>query len=154
MPKAANYLAGILCAIIACLVGYQYWTSKTLADSMMTWPHTSGVITTFDLALGTNKRGEYYEPHLTYQFNCKHNLCGGKDIAFPAPRKLSQAESAIYKDRYAVGKQVQVYYNPNQPSQSCLEPSPATGLEMQLWLTMALALGAVVLPMLPAYKPY
>src|SRR5438045_3343925 len=96
------------------------------------WPSVTGVVTTSALKLDFHKppHAPYYRPFVSYSYNVGGIPRGNTRITFAldgTPRFRKEEGFAWLNQKYPVGKQVPVFYDPADPDRAVLEPG-ADGL--------------------------
>jgi hypothetical protein len=89
------------------------------------WPQAEGVIRSATIIIfGGRNRG--YAPKVLYDYQVGGISYSGSRVLFASYRPLNrywnQADAQSIVDRYPQGKQVKVFYAPNNPHNSVLEP--------------------------------
>jgi len=111
-------------------------------DEAADWPTTAGVITVFQAEeegivydRGFSFSGDVTDPlypvNLNYEYSVDGTTYTGDKILAEeqltdGKLQLEKAELDDYREKYPVGKQVSVLYDPDEPSQSALETSDNT----------------------------
>ena len=131
-------------AIILALVGLggiviSIWGWRVLRCSQQTkqWPTTAGVIE-------ESKPGSEHDdllPHIVYRYETDGQALRSS-FEFPSGTHPMPEFVQAYLKKYPVGVEVTVYYNPQQPQQSTLEPG-AQGDWMILVLGIMMAVGGI-----------
>jgi hypothetical protein len=125
-------IGGAICAfvlpiaIFVALGIFLYRRSKmrdTAREAAQTWSSTMGIVTmsTIQIRRTTNSRSEIPVVGYQYQVN-EQSYTGGTIKAgeqYFSVRFMGDAQKTI--ERYPVGAQVMVYYNPANPAESALE---------------------------------
>jgi len=127
-------------------MGSQFITHKIKADSSLRWSHAKGQIQSSTVNWESNKGRDFYEPKVTYTFDYKGNLCGGNTLCFPAPSHINEEEANSIKTKFPAGASVTVYFDPQSPVNSCLEPGDNKGLSYELYWTLGWAAVALLSP--------
>jgi hypothetical protein len=121
------------------------------ARAMRKWPRTAGRIVRSEVdttvqehhrpGMARDYDVKMYRPRIVYVYEVGGNSFEGDDIGWSASaNKPSIAEK--YVMRYPLQSPVQVFYNPDDPTQSTLKPS-GTMVALVLWLiALALAFAA------------
>ncbi|HUG33810.1 MAG TPA: DUF3592 domain-containing protein [Anaerolineales bacterium] len=125
-------IGGVLCAFIvpiAVFVGlgiFLYRRSKmrdAVKQSAQSWPGTMGVVTMSTIQVRHTGRSRSEIPVVGYQYQVHGQTYTGGTIKagekYFSVRLYGEAQKTI--ERYPVGAQVMVYYNPANPSESALE---------------------------------
>jgi hypothetical protein len=125
-PKtAALVLAGFF-IILAVLCVLQYLKAKRTARSALEWPAADAIITKSDRAYWTvgNSGTAQFDTDITYAYDVQGQRYESSRITLAATEKtLANAEAKAA--RYPLGSEHKVRYNPDKPSQSLLELTPA-----------------------------
>lgn len=87
-----------------------------------------------------------YTPKIKHRFRVEDASYQGRRLSYSRVSTKSERRAREYRQKYAVGEPVAVYYNPDDPNQSLLQP----GLPLRVLLLPAagvvmLLLGLVVL---------
>ena len=91
------------------------------------WPHTQGIISGYTL-IETRTRGSHFDAVATYQYEVGGQGYKGNDAVFPLNghhRRDSIDRMEAEKRAEAlqlIGKNVRVFYDPDTPSRSTLQP--------------------------------
>jgi len=99
-------------------------------DDSRHWPSVTGVITTSALKLQFQKHTAYYRPFVSYSYTVGGIPRGDTRITFALdgpPEFPKEKGLAWLNQKYPVGKQVPVFYDPANPDRAVLEPG-ADGL--------------------------
>ena len=112
------------------------WTIIRRSRKTRSWPSVAGAIVE---SLPYSKH-DAHMPHITYQY-----IINGRAIlntlTIPAGVTPSEEFAKSYVKKFPAGAQVQVYYDPENPEKTTLEPGLASGD----WLVFALGVGASLL---------
>jgi hypothetical protein len=125
-------IGGALCAtvvpiaVFVALGIYLYRRSKmrdAARQSAQTWPGTMGVVTMSTIQVRRTSRSRTEVPVVGYQYQVNGQTYTGGTIKageqFFSVRLYGDAHKTV--ERYPVGAQVMVYYNPANPAESALE---------------------------------
>lgn len=101
--------------------------SKKKAEESQNWPGTSGTVTLAEVKRSVNRDEDgnesyAYYPSVEYTYPVGGQTLSGKRLAFGG--MVAQKNPASVQknlERYPVGGQVTVYYNPEKPSEAVLE---------------------------------
>ena len=128
MAAKNNPLVGLLITVIG--IGFAIWGAMVLmeARSAANWPTTEGtiLISKFDRNFNTSSSGKgkwYYEIKIKYSYTVDSLEYESDRVDFKSATYQYKSEvipSTIAR-RYPVGKQVNVYYNPENPGKAVLE---------------------------------
>jgi hypothetical protein len=108
--------------------GLVLWQSPRAAEA---WPHVTGTVLVSQVS--TDSRFDApYSPHVEYEYEVNgHNYVGRRITnSDTTTSSFGSVQSQISK--YVVGSTPQVYYNPEVPSNSLLDPSSAPGAPILL----------------------
>ncbi|HEY5706791.1 MAG TPA: DUF3592 domain-containing protein [Terrimicrobiaceae bacterium] len=107
------------------------------ARASSAWPQVSGEITHSEITDSDSS----YSPLVRYKYSVSDRSFAGERICFGLDRMFAGYKFAQrYTQRYPVGSPVAVYYDPDQPSQSVLEP----GITKRAFIPMAFGLGFAI----------
>jgi hypothetical protein len=109
----------------------EYESAKYNALASPKWPSTSGEITSSRLnyEFGWGKGSlSHYVPDVVFRYSVNGKTYLGQQISFPKPKFLSNTDAARVRDSYPIGTKVEVFYDPTNPSTSCL----VTGVTQEL----------------------
>lgn len=130
---------GILVFVILLLFGIGWlvftFQGMQLAEESAAWPSVEGEVdrTWIETERREDPDGDtetYYEPFVRYSYQVEGVSYTADRIDFGAKRSYGSRSSANnYLNDYPVGKQVEVFYNPDNPNQAVLvrEARGATG---------------------------
>jgi hypothetical protein len=116
-----------------------------LADVLRTrasadWPATAGTVVRSTLeatapqANGPSRRAAW-RAAIRYHYTVEGASHSGQRVSFASPGPLERAAAEALLQRYPVGADVRVFYRPDAPAESVLEP----GLSGFPWLSLSLA---------------
>jgi hypothetical protein len=90
------------------------------------WPTVNGKVVVAEVT----RDGRYYAPVITYEYKVRRQRWTGYRISFGDARRggvAGLADAKTIVNRYETGKSVRVYYHPDRPQDSLLEPGLANG---------------------------
>ena len=132
MKSSHKLLAGrILPVVFIVLGGLSVWAAyHTLANGWASesWPSVDGIVIESKLDSSTQSNGAErestttYFPHVTYNYTVNGDSFDGYEIAFSGYSSTDRSEVEAVLARYPVNQVVTVYYNPDKPNRSVLEP--------------------------------
>lgn len=121
------FIVGIFLLIGAGLT-YWGWNILQTARASEAWPAVDGIITASDVSHSTDAEGgETYSPEITYRYQVDTVSYENGTIKFGENAYSSRREAEQIAAGYPVGRDVTVYYNPDQPDRSVLEPGVSGG---------------------------
>jgi len=146
-------IAFLLVGIVMLLAGFQ---ARKKALAAQKWPAVPGKITASTLEeerhmdQETHRASISYVPTVQYQYQVRENTLVGNRIGFSktgydyatATRKLAQ---------YQVGAPVTVYYNPDAPDDSVLNPS-SKGSIVLIIISIVIMLVGIAIPSLSLFS--
>ncbi|MGB4270391.1 MAG: DUF3592 domain-containing protein [Spirochaetota bacterium] len=118
------------------------------AKESLSWPHTEGVIVTSHMDKRYVKgQGYQHFANITYEFEVGGEKYRGSQISF---KNLDIPDEELLR-LYPLGKKVKVYYDPDDPSYSLLEP----GISIQTYTALFIGIVLLVVAISTAifYKP-
>jgi hypothetical protein len=140
---------GLLFAGVICVAMAVKWLEVRRAGK---WPVTSGIITRARVRSKqhTDPEGRsrfVNEPYVTYEYIVVDRTYRASRISFAERISGSDVEKSLL--RYPVGKTVQVYYDPHDPSRAVLERKLPQGVVLVGSLLAVFLLGfAIIFPLL------
>ena len=100
-----------------------YEHSKYYALASRKWPTTIGTVADsnvgFEFGWGRSSLS-HYVPHVKYQYSVNGKTYTGDQISFPNPKYLNNVDADRVRDQYQKSSEVEVFYDPKDPSKSCL----------------------------------
>jgi len=85
------------------------------------WGSVNGKVISSTINSSKTKNGYSYTPEVVYEYSVVQNVYTNRTIAFYFQSTDSNNAGARVS-KYLTGSHVKVFYNPNSPSISCLEP--------------------------------
>lgn len=135
-----NLYPVILIAVTLGGIGVSLWGWRVLKQAQLTrqWPQTTGMIE-------TSEPGSEHDdllPHIVYRYRIGNEEYRAP-FRFPEGTNPMPEFAASYLKKYPVGAEVTVFYNPEQPQDSTLEPA-ARGDWMILALGILMLAGGAI----------
>lgn len=96
-------------------------------ENSLSWPRAEGEITQSRITMqnsstGFNHANKTFKAEVTYKYTVGKRSYRNNRICVGGQLQLSlRGKAEGYCEQYPVGQNVAVYYNPNDPSDSCLE---------------------------------
>lgn len=103
------------------------WTILQNARASATWPTAEGTITASEVTHSSDEDGDSYRPEVAYDYQAGGQFHTSYTIKFGENSYSSRRRAETIAANYPVGKQVTVYYDPEQPGRSVLEPGVTGG---------------------------
>ena len=100
--------------------------TRKKSEASLNWPSTSGAITSASVRQNssTDEDGHVrhsYSPLVEYDFSVNGQAYTGKRINYGITASPTRAAAQKEVDRFPVGMQVTVFYNPEKPNEAVLE---------------------------------
>lgn len=124
----------------------QYQDSK----ASETWPVASGTVVSSEVTRYRNSdRQTFYAADVAYEYTVNDVSYTGDKVAFSEVNTSKPDSAQKIVDRYPVGQQVEVHYDPADPGKAVLETEVGIGVWIQLgggifFVLIGLSAGAVV----------
>jgi len=134
--QKSNWLGSCLSALLVMGIflvigaGLAYWGWNILqnARASASWPTADGIITSSEVTHSTDSDGgDSYSPEVTYTYTVDNVNMENDTIKFGENSYSSSRKADGIASNYPVGKNVIVYYDPEKPDQSVLEPGVSAG---------------------------
>jgi hypothetical protein len=104
------------------------WTIVQSARASAEWPTVEGRITRSVVRHSTDAEGgDSYSPEVAYTYAVSGRAFEGERIKFGENSYGSRSRAEAIAAGYPVGRQVEVYYEPANPSNAVLEPGLSAG---------------------------
>lgn len=107
-----------------------------LADASRNWPTVKGKVTVSKMGTHRGDKSTTYSADVAYDYTVNGTRYTGDRVTFGSVSTSSTARARRVLNRYPKGKEVTVYYNPEDPEQSVLEP----GIHGATWFLPAFGL--------------
>jgi hypothetical protein len=122
-PKKGMLFSGMFLAIwlIALVFAVSWYTD---AKSPENWPSTVGVITETDVRFEfSHGKGPHnnYHPEVNYTYSVDGRTYHGDQISKSSKSFRTNADAQLFIENYTVGSHVEVFYDPDNPSDAVLE---------------------------------
>lgn len=130
----------ILALVTIAGIGLSIWGWKILQKSRITqqWPRTTGKIDAFN---PSSKENDLL-PEIIFSYRVDGKTYR-RQFEFPEGTHPLPEFVTFYKNKYPVGAEVQIFYNPEQPDIATLEPG-AQGDWMILAMGIAMTIGGAL----------
>jgi hypothetical protein len=104
------------------------WTILQNARASASWPIAEGRVTNSEVNHTTDAEGgDSYSPEITYTYAVNDTNLNNSTIKFGENSYSSRKKAEEILSNYPVGKNVTVYYDPEKPDRSVLEPGVSAG---------------------------
>ena len=122
-------------------VGASYYLLDVVSGSVAKrWPVVTGKVTTLTVEQTPGRFGSTYKPRVEYTYAVQGVTYTGNCRRFDDDGYASRSSASSRLGRYVLGAEIPVHYDPNDPSDSVLEP----GTERRTYAYIVL-LGALFL---------
>lgn len=143
----------LMAVFLAVGAGLSIWGWYILqnARASANWPMAEGVITESEVTHSEDSEGgDSYRPEVAYQYTVGNRQHESYTIKFGENSYSSRGRAEDIAATYAVGRQVTVYYDPEQPGRSVLEPGVTGGSYIVLgvglfFVVLTLIIGSLTL---------
>jgi hypothetical protein len=130
--KGKGCLSSIFSMGIFLLIGigltYWGWTILQNARASASWPTADGIVTRSQVTHSTDAEGgDSYQPQVTYTYSANNSTYENNTIKFGENSYSSRRKADEIAANYPIGKSVTVYYDPEKPDRSVLEPGVSAG---------------------------
>lgn len=117
--EAVQFLvcAGIMLGILGC-----FWWKGRMVRKSKRWPSTMGEIIRSEMVKEINSDGNFYSPKIAYRYSARGRSYEQDTIQIGVggcTGSRKQAKRTV--NRYPVGAQVLVHFDPEEPGRACLE---------------------------------
>ncbi len=155
-PKTGHYVVlgpigtivvGVLAiavgVFLAWIFGYASFTAGAASES---WPSVEGKITASKISESGPHDNRTLRAHVSYQYEVNENIHRSDRVDFNSAGMSSSQRGDIQEitRKYPVGRSVTVYYDPDDPNISVLEPGVKLGAAFMLGM-ICIGVGGVVL---------
>ena len=131
----------LLLIAIGAAISIYLWQQSAKAQQAASWPSTAGKIVSSEVDWRQMRGGDSsdrkeYRAIVRYEYLVAGSVHHAQQLRFPNPGYgggEQQARDIV--QRYPAGQAVQVFYNPQNPEEACLEP----GKHWTVWLGQAMA---------------
>jgi hypothetical protein len=110
--------------------GLTFWGWNILqnARASTSWPTADGVVTRSEVTHSTDADGvDSYSPEITYSYKVDNTNFINSTIKFGENSYGNRKKAEGIAAGYPIGKNVTVYYDPEKPDRSVLEPGVSAG---------------------------
>lgn len=111
-------------------IGLTFWGWNILQNARASaeWPTADGKVTKSEVSYSTDADGgDSYSPEVTYTYTVNNTSYSNNTIKFGENAYSSRNKAEGIASSYPVGKNVTVYYDPEKPERSVLEPGVSAG---------------------------
>ena len=118
-------IVSILFFTVSIILIYNNWYEIKLNyfGDINSFPKIEGTIQDAGIALSNRNSVIYYYPHVIYSYNVNNVKYKSERISFEGVRFNGNGLAESYMRRFPIGGKVQVYYDPENPRISVLDPN-------------------------------
>jgi hypothetical protein len=116
--------------LIGALVSFIGIRNFVQTSESVNWPIAQGIIRTSSVEYHSSNKGGTYHAHIFYNYNLNGATYSGDRVAYGDYGSSNPSHAQEIVNRYPAGKNVTIYYMPNEPEECLLEP----GIKPQTWL--------------------
>lgn len=131
--KKNSPFAALIIGIILIIGSWFLYTNVSApmtaeAKASDSWPNVPGIITHSDISQSTDDGKTMYATEINYNFNIGNNSYSGNRISLTSNNTKTSNIGSVKKtlQKYPVGQQVTVYYDPELPNNAVLQPGADT----------------------------
>ena len=144
-------MLGLIAALMGGAILVWCWNTSSRIKASATWPATDGEVVRSAVALDSSRirGGGYnvtYSADIHYRYVVNGKSYESSTFTFGVPHSFaSRAEADAEVARLAVGRHVEVRYDPEDPATSCLETGvvPET-IRLLAWMAGAFTLAGII----------
>jgi hypothetical protein len=100
------------------------------------WPTTQARITSSQVNTGSSNVGRWWAPAVGYEYEISGRIYQASTIRYLMPHFYQEEPAANVTAPYPNGRDVRISYDPDNPSQSVLEPGVPAGMWKQALIPM------------------
>lgn len=119
-----------LVAVIGVWLTLSMMSAWYLSLASLHWPTANGHVITSGVDSGTTTLGDWWAPSVKYKYQVGAKSFQSDMIRFYIPLLRDSAAAEAIRSPYPAGKLVSVYYDPDHPNRSVLEP----GFRQAIWM--------------------
>lgn len=151
LDRAGSCLGACLPALIFLVVGagltWWGWNILGNAKASTSWPKATGRIISSSVEYSRDSDGhDSYKPEVTYTYAVNNRFYKSHAIKFGENSYDNKPVANEIANRYAVGKKVVVYYDPQNPENSILEPGVTGGSYIVLGIGVLFVMIGLIVP--------
>jgi hypothetical protein len=135
--------------------GLSFWGWNILqnARASASWPTAEGVVISSEVSLSTDADGsDSYSPEVTYRYPALDSNYENNTIKFGENSYGNRRKAQGIAAEYPVGKSVTVYFDPDSPARSVLEPGVSAGSYLVLGIGLFFIVLSLVLTPISLFK--
>lgn len=113
------------------------------AQASTKWPAVPGKVTASNLTTSHSRNGTTYAAHVEYAYAVGGRELSGSTVWFGDEDTHDRDDAQKTLAQFPVGKEVRVFYRPDQPETAVLEPGTYPSSYLMLGLGVALGLAGI-----------
>ena len=137
-------------------LGLSFWGWNILqnAKASSSWPTAEGTVTASDVTYSSSADGgESNSPEISYQYTTNNVGYESHTIKFGENSYSSRRKAEGIASGYPIGKKVIVYYDPQEPERSVLEPGVSGGSYIVLGIGILFGIiGLITAPLIVIFR--
>lgn len=142
---AVNVIIGLVFVLLGGAFIFFAKRNAKRAAASLAWPSTQGAVTSSMLtSFSSEDSATSYQPKVEYGYTAAGKAYTGKRIAFGAAGSGNGAAEQKVVLKYAIGSAVEVFYNPDDPSDAVLERDAAASNKVFWILGVVFVVSGVV----------
>ena len=122
MKEIGNIVGFLVMSGVMLYILGLYWNKSRLVRRSKRWPSTLGEIIESKMVRESNDHGNHYHPKIVYRYSARGRSFEGDTVQIGVGGNTGARRKARETvNRYPVGSQVLVYFDPGKPDRACLE---------------------------------
>jgi hypothetical protein len=117
-----RFLIGILVIIVGACTFYFGMNQLETAKASENWPMTKGEISSSEIDKTRKDNRDRYSADITYRYTVDGTNYTGRRLSFGEMISDNYEDAAAIVEKFPKGKDVEVYYDPQNPRDCVLEP--------------------------------
>lgn len=122
MKKLALRAGGVVMVFVTLFTLWACLKNMAMMQASNSWTKTTGTITSSVMEEVSIGRKEKFQAQIRYVYDAGGRPQNGSRIRFADATGSARTAQQPFLDKYPAGAKVDVYYDPNDPAQSVLEP--------------------------------
>jgi len=123
MKQALNSIVGAILIAFTTFAAYTRVHDYQLAKRSEHWPTTLGTIVSHCIHTSSSRYSTSYSPAIKYSYRVNEKDYTSDTVRYPSVRFNKYSQAAEFVSKYPIYSRVSIYYDPANPSLSCLEMS-------------------------------
>jgi hypothetical protein len=123
LKSVLRSVLGLILVGITIFGAYSIIRDYQLAKNSEHWPTTIGKVLYHRINTSSSRYSTYYSPIIKYSYSVEDKDYTSETIRYPGVNFKKYSQAADFVSQYPIGSQIEIYYDPTNPSLSCLEMS-------------------------------